>query len=257
MSILCYHSVDPDWDSPLSITPAEFEEQVRWLVANRDVVDLPRALEGLDRSFRPPRGTVALTFDDGFAGVAEHAVPILERYGVRATIFVVADTLTGGRREVDWVDTPPTHRPLRTLTREQVLDLRERGFGIGSHSLSHHVLTQLSFESCLHDLQRSREILEDLLDEPVRTLAYPRGRHDDKVRRAAGRAGFTTAFSLPTGEEHRGDLAVPRVGVYPENGTLVMRVKTLPSYLTLRTGPLFSIVRTLLKGSPPPRPHPG
>lgn len=256
MSILCYHSVDPDWDSPLSISPPEFEEQIRWLAANRDVVDLPTALDGLDRSFRPPRGTVALTFDDGLAGVADHAVPVLERYGVRATIFVVADTLTAGGRAVDWVDTPPTHRPLRTLTRDQVLDLRERGFGFGSHSRSHRVLTELSSEACLRDLRTSRQILEDLLEEPVRTLAYPRGRHDETVREAAGRAGFTTAFSLPSGEEHRGDLAVPRVGVYPGNGILSMRVKTLPPYLTLRTGPLFPFVRTLVKGSPPPR-HPG
>lgn len=254
MSILCYHSVDPDWRSPLSISPTEFEEQIRWLAANRDVVELPTALEGLDRSFRPPRGTVALTFDDGFAGVAEHAVPVLERYGVHATIFVVADTLTAGGREVDWVDTPPTHRPLQTLTRDQVLDLRDRGFGIGSHSLAHHVLTELSSEACLRDLRTSREILEDLLEEPVRTLAYPRGRHDEMVRGAAARAGFTTAFSLPSGEEHRGDLAVPRVGVYPGNGTLAIRVKTVPAYLTLRTGPLFPFVRTLVKGSPPPRP---
>lgn len=257
MSILCYHSVDPDWRSPLSISPPEFEQQIRWLAANRDVVELQTALEGLDRSFRPPRGTVALTFDDGFAGVAEHAVPILERYGVRATIFVVADTLTAGGRPVDWVDTPPSHRSLETLTRDQVLGLRDRGFGIGSHSLAHHDLTQLSSDACLRDLRTSREILEDLLEEPVRTLAYPRGRHDESVRKAAGRAGFTTAFSLPSGEEQRGDLAVPRVGVYPGNGTLAMRVKTLPSYLTLRTGPLFSAVRTIVKGSPPPRRHPG
>src|SRR2546423_1141649 len=95
---------------------------------------------------------------------------------------------------VDWVDTPPPH-PLRTLTVEQVREMQEDGIAFGSHSYAHHDLTAMEEAECARDLRASRELLEDLLKAPVRHLAYPRGRHDERVRRAALRAGFTHAYA--------------------------------------------------------------
>lgn len=246
MSILCYHSIEPDWDGPLAIAPDAFADHCAWMAATRDVVPLDHAVERLGRRARLPRGLTALTFDDGFVSLYEHALTILERYRLPATVFLVAETLTPQGRIVDWVDSPPRH-PLRTLSTEQVLEMRERGVRFASHSWAHHDLTMLSEDECRRDLRNSRELLEDLLGEPVRHLAYPRGRHSEHVRRATATAGYTHGFALPESREVSGPLAVARAGVFPPNGRRSLRLKSQPRYVQFRTSRLFPAVRSLVE----------
>jgi len=241
VAILCYHTVEPGWTSRLSVEPERFDAHCRWLARHRTVVDLPTAVSLLDRRYRLPRGVVAITFDDGFSGVHEHAAPILRHHGLRATVFVVSDTLTPGGRPVDWVDEEPP-RPLRTLRLDQLEELRADGFGIGSHSRSHHTLTELEPDECEADLRASREALEDLLHQPVPHLAYPRGLHDPGVRAAAARAGYELAFSLPQGPEATEPFAVPRVGVFGHNGDRTLRTKCTRWYGPVRRSHAWGVV---------------
>jgi peptidoglycan/xylan/chitin deacetylase (PgdA/CDA1 family) len=252
VTILCYHAVDPTWRSPLVVTPDAFEAQARWLAAHRTVLPLELATQRLDRTGRLPRQQTAITFDDGFRNVLVHGLPVLRRHRLPATMFVVAETLTAAGRTVDWVDTPPPSGTIETLSLDDVLELQDGGVTIGSHSYSHAVLTSLEPSECERDLRASRELLEDLLRRPVPFLAYPRGFHDEGVRRAAARAGFRNSFTLPEGREPTGPHAVPRVGVYPGNDARSLRWKTARAYLPLRTGRAYPAIRRLLKGSPPP-----
>ena len=224
MTILCYHTVDPSWSDPLAITPMELARQCRWLSHRREVIDIDHAVASPRRQ-RGRRRAIALTFDDGFAGVLDFALPILRRYGFPFAVFVVTRTLTEGGAPVDWIDDPPDPPPA-TLTVDQLLELRESGATIASHSHTHRVLPDLSEAECLDDLRTSREVLETLLRQPVPYIAYPRGLHDAKVRRAAARAGFSAGFSLPNGREVAGPFAVPRVGIYRGNPMPVFRLKT-------------------------------
>jgi peptidoglycan/xylan/chitin deacetylase (PgdA/CDA1 family) len=244
MTILCYHSVQSDWVSPLAVDPAAFEQQCAWLAANRQVVSLPHAVRRLDATGRMPRGQVALTFDDGFEALHEHVAPVLKRYRLPGTVFLVAQTLTPAGQEVDWVDTPPDFR-LTTLTRDQVLTMQSDGIDFQSHSYAHLDLTTLSFDECVRDLRESRDMLEELLGRRVAFLAYPRGRHDDGVRAAAARAGYSHAFALPETREVAGPYSVPRVGIYRGNSLRNVRVKAARSYLTLRTGAAYGVVRDI------------
>ncbi len=246
MSILCYHAVDPSWRSPLAVSPAEFDRHCAWLARARTVVPLEVAVERMDRRGRMPRGMVALTFDDGFAQLHDHVFPTLARHGLPATVFVVAATLTPEGQPVDWVDTPPAW-PLRTLSLDALEAARGQGVAVGSHSWAHRTLTGLDEETLCEDLNDSRELLEDLLHEKVPHLAYPRGRHDRDVRRAAARAGYAYAFSLPETREAVGRHAIPRVGVYPGNGVLTLRGKTRPEYLALRRSQAFPAVRRVAR----------
>ncbi|MFN2557858.1 MAG: polysaccharide deacetylase family protein, partial [Nitriliruptorales bacterium] len=81
MAILCYHAVEPTWSSPLAVAQATFDAQCRWLARHRRVLDLAEAVGRVDRRGRLPRGAAALTFDDGFASVHEHALPVLIQHG--------------------------------------------------------------------------------------------------------------------------------------------------------------------------------
>ena len=228
MTILCYHAVEPGWPSPLAVEPRAFAEQMAWLAENRTTIDLATAVGLMDGRGRLPGRIAAIT------SVFDHAWPVLARHRLAATVFVVAQTLTPEGRRVDWVDTPPPH-PIRTLALEQILEMQESGVSFGSHSFAHLDLTSLSEDECRRDLADSRELLEDLLGRRVPFLAYPRGLHNPRVRRAAAAAGFTHGFALPEHPEPAGSFAVPRVGVYPGNGLLTLRAKTSRWYPAVRT----------------------
>ncbi|MGH2795704.1 MAG: polysaccharide deacetylase family protein [Actinomycetota bacterium] len=242
MSILCYHSVDPAWRSPLAVTPAEFARQCEWLARRRRVVDLEHAVTMLNRRFTLPSGTTAITFDDGFAGLMAHAAPVLGRHRFPATVFIVAATLEGGRAPVDWVIGEQPPHP-QTLTLAQVLEMQEAGIAFGSHSSNHRDLTKLSEAECESELRSSKQALTDLLGRPCRFLAYPSGFHDERVRRIAERVGYEAAFTLPERREATGRFAIPRVGVYPGNGPMTMRVKDTRWYLNARTSRLYPLLR--------------
>lgn len=246
MTILCYHTVEPDWDQKLAVPPDEFEAQCRWLVEHRRVVPVDRIVDQLDERWRPRGGLSAITFDDGWSGVHTHAWPILRRHGLPFTVFVVAETLTDDRRDVHWVLDPP-ERPMEVLDLEQVRELHAAGVDIASHSLHHADLTSLSYADCVADLRESREVIEDAIGGSVRTVAYPSGRHDADVRRAARAAGYVAGFSLPERREAAGPYAIPRVGVYPANSRTTFRIKTHERYLDLRLSPWWDRARPLLR----------
>lgn len=234
MTVLCYHSVEPGWTSPLSVEPDDFARQAAWLRRSRRVLPVREALARMDAGFRLPRGEAALTFDDGFAALYEHALPVLRRHQLPATVFLVAQTLTPQGQPVDWVDSAGSH-PLSTLTLDQVLEMQDAGVEFESHSWAHRDLTGLTSEECVRDLRMSRELLSDLLGRSVTLLAYPRGLHDRHVREAAEKAGYSHAFALPVDGEQPGPYAVPRVGIWHGNNALTVRVKATRSYLRVRT----------------------
>ena len=233
MTILCYHSVDACWDHPLAVTPPALAEQAAWLSRSRRVLPLSEAIPRLDASGRLPRGEAALTFDDGFADMYTEALPVLTRLKLPATMFLVAATLTPEGKAVDWVRASGNEQ-LRTLTLDQVLEMQDAGVDFQSHSWAHRDLIDLSFDECVRDLRESRELLSDLLGRSIPLLAYPRGLHDEHVRRAAELAGYTHAFALPEQAEEPGPYAVPRVGIFRGNGLLTTRMKASRAYLPLR-----------------------
>lgn len=242
MTILCYHAVQPGWTAPMSMEPDAFAAHMAWLAQHRSVVPLSEAVGSLGRRWTLPRGQVVLTFDDGFDSLYSHALPVLRRHRLPATVFLVARTVTEDDPVVDWVDRPPAER-LRTLDLAQIREMQSLGVHFESHSHGHLDLTRLSVEECVADLRESRELLESVLGQPVRMLAYPRGRHSADVRLAAERAGYTYAFALPEGHEEVGPYAVPRVGVYHDNTVRELALKTSPAYLRLRMSPTARSVR--------------
>lgn len=242
MSILCYHSVAPGWDDPVSVEPADFERQCALVRRGGGTVSLRDVLHRVAADGVAPRGTTLLTFDDGFADYAEHAVPIMQRHGLTATMYIVAGSVTDSGVSVDWITgLDPADAPA-LLTPDQIRDLHDRGWDIGSHSMVHHDLPTLSEAECLADLRESRELLSDLLGTAVTTLAYPFGRHAPHVRRAAEQAGYTLAVALPDGPEEAGRFAVPRTGIYRGNPDWKFRVKSSPWYARARTSTIYRTI---------------
>lgn len=152
-----------------------------------------------------PANSFVLTFDDGFTGVHDFAAPVLKKLEWPATVFLVAGKLGG---QSDWEVTtgePMPSHPLMDVA--QLRSLSGQGFSLHSHSLLHHDLTTLETSALEQDLRDSRDLIADISGQAPMYLAYPYGRHNEAVRSAAQRAGFTTAFSVESGFNRPGDSA--------------------------------------------------
>lgn len=98
LTILIYHSVlaEPDPLRPGVPSAREFEAEMQLLSACFTPLPLVEALGAL-RNGTLPKRAVCVTFDDGYADNQAVALPILERYGIPATVFVSSGYLDGGR----------------------------------------------------------------------------------------------------------------------------------------------------------------
>jgi peptidoglycan/xylan/chitin deacetylase (PgdA/CDA1 family) len=165
-----------------------------------------------------------VTFDDAFRS-AGRVLPALEARGVPVTIFVCprfADA--GAPLTVPELSGEPPEE-LLTMSWDRIQELAARGVGIESHSLSHRHLPQLGDDELDRELGDAKAALEARLRRRCRFLAYPFGDHDERVRRAAERAGYEAAFAV---EGRRGErFALPRVALYRGEGPVRVTAKTI------------------------------
>jgi len=188
-----------------------------------------------------------LTFDDGFATIAEHALPALSERAMTATLFLptafvgaraswLAREGEGARRLLGWAD---------------VRDAVAAGFEVGSHGHRHLQLDVLDRQRLEQELVVSKKILEDETLTVVQSLAYPFGYHDGKVRAAAAAAGYRAACEVGYGV-HRRDrdpLQIRRLLVDPTmSGERVLALATegRPTFAQLarrHTRPIWRLAR--------------
>jgi len=193
IAILTYHSLD-DSRSVLSTSPRVFAEQMRILQDfGAEVISLGDVLN--ERKHPRQGNAVAITFDDGFSSVYEHALPVLQDCRFPATVFLVTDYC---EKTNSWPGQPPAimRRPL--LRWSQVREMSEGGLAFGSHTCTHPDLRTLPCGKAAEELASSKKIIEDATGRPVDTFAYPYGFYDGDVRRLA-QAHFQLACSTVLG----------------------------------------------------------
>jgi len=158
--------------------PERFEDQVRHLFRwGFTAITACRWHDWLRSGAPLPEKPIILTFDDGYADLAEHAFPVLRRYGFEATVFVVTRRIGG---ENDWdagLDIPPI--PL--LTAEQLNAWSRNGIEFGAHGRTHVDLTGLSPALLEEEVGGSQADLEAILQRRVTSFAYPFGHVTDAV----------------------------------------------------------------------------
>ena len=220
---LCYHSIAPSGPRYLTIGAELFERQLAALrrrgFQGGDLATLAELASG----DRPDRPTAFLTFDDGFRDNFETALPLLREYGMPAFVFALPPLLeTGGAFEWpemrdDLVDHAET---MRSVTWSMLEQMKEGGFEVGSHTLSHSHLPRLGGEQLREELWQSRAAIKERLGS-CDTLAYPFGEWSPEVAAAAAECGYRFAFTLPTvsGQRWATPLSIPRVNVdYRDEG---------------------------------------
>lgn len=209
--ILCYHKVERRHELGVTrISPRRFARQIERLAGagwrTLTLAQLSACARGERRA--GPR-ELAITFDDAYRGLRDHAFPVLEAHHFDAICFVITeyagrlnrwDIAYGGRRFA--------HLAWRDMRRWQT-----RGIDFASHTATHPRLTWVDDSRLAWELAASREALEAALDIPATSLSYPFGACARRERDHAVREGYEVGFTLA--RRWRGDpLLVPRAPVY-------------------------------------------
>jgi peptidoglycan/xylan/chitin deacetylase (PgdA/CDA1 family) len=238
--VLCYHAVSTDWPADLSVTPANLEVQVRTLLERdyRATTFYQAVMGSLQQR------TFAVTFDDAYRSVIELAFPLLSQLGIPATVFVPT-SFAGASEAMSWPGIDrwrggPYEDELRCMSWEELGQLDEAGWEIGSHTHTHPHLPALEDEALSLELEESHQICSERLGEHCRSLAYPFGACDDRVIAAARRAGYAAAGTLPARMHKPSPLSWPRIGIYHGDTGLSFRAKVSPMMRRLRASPAWS-----------------
>lgn len=234
--ILGYHGVAAaSWrEDPflLQLSPERFHRQLELLsdagFRFTTVADLLHRTRGAAGG----AGVAAISFDDGLRNNLTTALPILQEFGVPATVYVPSGWL-GGRNP--WIDDGADNA---ILTSEELRHLSQAGWEVGAHTVTHADLSRLDYAGCLKEIQRSCADLQEVTGRPVTTLAYPFGRYGAAAVAAARAAGLLGAVT--TGARRWDPFELPRamVGAADPNPVLFLkfidRYEPLVSSLPLR-----------------------
>lgn len=256
--ILCYHNVVAASDNGsgdtlgLHMPVGAFGRQMRWLADTYDVVSLAE-LVSRHSTGASLRGLAAVTFDDGYRGVFENALPVLRDLGIPATVFVIAEAperearfwwedpdvlhaYSPARRQ-DWLtrlrgDGAAIERSIARIDRSSsdsptrlsshfpagwptISDATRSGLQLGVHSATHRSLPTLNESELHHEVVRSREIIRSRTGITPDFFAYPYGLWNNRVRGAVRAAGYRAAFTLDDGPDANttDPWALPRMSI--------------------------------------------
>ena len=205
--VLMYHMISPHRPSAkfngLRVTPERFEAQLAWLKRNGwQFFTVSELWEQWDTL---PAKSVAITFDDGYADNLHNALPLLEKYDAKATIYMVVD-----RHDRDWSTAKKAHHNTGELAREPKLSDEELQrlvasgrIEIGSHTLTHINMRTLPADDKRRELAESRHLLQAQTGQAVASFAYPFGIYGGEDVALAREAGYTTAVTTIDGIDAR------------------------------------------------------
>jgi peptidoglycan/xylan/chitin deacetylase (PgdA/CDA1 family) len=168
-------------------------------------------------SVDPIQRCLLLTFDDSLLSQYLNAVPVLSDLGAPAVFFVLPGFADGVHR---YMGTP------------ELQAVAAAGFDVELHTCNHANLPLLARRNLLAmfaELQDCRQILEDIIGEPVDYVAYPSGAYDAVVLDAMGRFGFRAAFTTRASAilNYRTPFTLPRIRYDPGEApaTVIARIR--------------------------------
>jgi peptidoglycan/xylan/chitin deacetylase (PgdA/CDA1 family) len=229
--VFMYHRISSDKvpaRSRWAVTQSTFRSHLEYLVRNGySTPRLEDIVSGAYRQRDGGKGSVLLTFDDGYLDNYENAFPLLLEFRFSALIFLVADF----SRRVNWWDRSSGLGGAPLLEKHHVQEMDAAGVRFGSHTSTHREMTALSDEELRGETRGSRKVLEDLLGRAVTGFAYPYGIRDRRVVSAVQEAGYTSAFGTSDGPPGFFDdiFQIRRINMEDQSGELFMRFKCAQS----------------------------
>jgi peptidoglycan/xylan/chitin deacetylase (PgdA/CDA1 family) len=200
LRVLMYHKVNDIPDNPTTVPVGRFDEQLAQLrELGYQAVGLDAVLDHYTTGAQLPEHAVLITFDDGYRDTLENALPVLQKYGCPAVIFVPVAYMEDA--------TPLPHethlieRGMRNPTLDWGLmrELDAGGVRVESHGIAHRPLADVSLDEAVREIAVSKLKLEDQLGRPVRAYAYVKGSeahfhpvHESILKQAGYEIAFTS-----------------------------------------------------------------
>jgi peptidoglycan/xylan/chitin deacetylase (PgdA/CDA1 family) len=193
--ILLYHHIAV---SPIGsryyVPPDKFESELKLLHDwGYTTITTSELVQAITRGASLPPRPMLITFDDGNEDNYSTAFPLMQKYGFTGVLYIV----------VQYMGQP------NYLTVDQVKEMAAAGWEVGSHSETHRNLPT-SQDALRYEIVQSRTDLEDRLDVPVLTFAYPFGAEDSAAGDYAHFAGYIAAMGASgyTADQGKGNLFV-------------------------------------------------
>ncbi|MCL5795796.1 MAG: polysaccharide deacetylase family protein [Patescibacteria group bacterium] len=198
--ILMYHYIR-DFNDPndeigtnLSVSPATFDKQLKWLSDNGYQSVNP---DYLLTPYTLPLKPIILTFDDGYTDAYTNAFPILKKYGFTATFYIITSSV-GKNEYMSWT---------------QIQELLKSKMNIGSHSQNHPNLANSSDAQLITELKESKNIIEEKIGQTISDFCYPAGKYDERVIKILKENNYKTAVTTKNGVANQNSdlFTLPRI----------------------------------------------
>ena len=194
LPIVMYHSVSPAAvkENRLQVSVKHFARQMRFLKKNNyNVLRLEELADLIKNKNKIPPRTIALTFDDGYKDNYKYAFPILKKYNLPATMFVIVKEI-GRSDRLSW---------------QEIREMQNSGLvSIGSHCLGPEPLVNIKTAAALkEEIFESKNILERKLGREVTMFSYPEGRFNPKIKELVIQAGYKLAVTTSPGKKFADD----------------------------------------------------
>ncbi len=188
--ILVYHNVRPSsstrklspTDQQYEVTPEQFDAELAFLAhEGYAAVSFDDVVAAINGGADLPKKAVVITLDDGRESQYVYALPLLKKYGYKATFFIFTNAI--GREGY--------------FTWDQLKEMRDEGMAIEAHTKTHLFLTRITSDAELREqIVDSKKIIEEKLGITVKHFAFPFGLYDDRVIKEVKDAGFISARGL-------------------------------------------------------------
>ena len=219
VAVLNYHQINDVDNNALTVTVKDFDDQMRYLSENNYNVITPKEmLDAFKNNAKLPDKTVIITFDDGYKDNYENAYPILKKYNLKGTIFVITD----------YVSLYPNY-----ITWDEAKEMQKSGvINLESHTMDHFNLLKISKNDARLQLANSKYWLEAHLKKPVTFLAYPEGDYNEDLKNMLKElkyeGGFTVNYGLVSSASDVYEM--PRVAVFGYQSGNLTRFKQKLEY---------------------------
>jgi peptidoglycan/xylan/chitin deacetylase (PgdA/CDA1 family) len=225
--VLMYHHINPHKGDMVTITPKVFEGQMEYLYrAGYRTLKIAELIAYINSGLTLTQKAVVVTFDDGWLDNYIYALPILKKYKINATIFLITNRvenasafnptisplkLWGEQRGVTTEGTIPTHEESKLLIKkgeshkvvlrwDLIKEMSDTGLiEFYSHTKSHAKCNSLSEKKLMEELKESREIIEKRLGTPCPYFCWPYGKYNGLAVNVAKKAGYKALFTTNHG----------------------------------------------------------
>ena len=184
--VIMYHDVKLFALNGFDVTLKDFVEQIKWLQRNNyQTLSMDEFVSIVESGKKFPSRSVLITFDDGYQGAGLYAARELRDRGMKATFFIIPEMIGKSIEGYPYM----TEAELKTIAESEC-------FSIGSHTIDHPHLDQLTAEELSRQLLESKATLENMIGRSINSIAYPYGDYSQEVIDGVKAAGYSVAFAV-------------------------------------------------------------